>query len=194
MNKLSKNKKIRRLAESAIMLALSAILAEVAVIKLGFGGSVTLFSQLPVVVISYRYGVKWGILTGFALSCIQLLFGLENFSYVSGIAAYIILLFADYIIAFTSLGLGGLFRGKVKNQAVSLALGGALVSVIRFVCHFVSGVTIWQEYAGDMPVWKYSLTYNGGYMLPELILTVIGALVVGSVFELTAEEIRVRKR
>ena len=190
----TKKDKIRRLVESALMLALSTILAELAVIKFPFGGSVTIFSQVPMVALSYRYGVKWGVFASLAMGVIQLMFGLENFSYVNGIDAYLILIFADYIIAFGALGLGGMFRNKIKNPAVSLALGGAVVSVIRFVCHFISGVTIWGDYSnGAKSVWQYSLEYNGGYMLPELIITVVGCAVIASLFDLSSKEIKIRK-
>lgn len=195
MNQLTKTQKIRRLAESAIMLALSTILAELAVIEFPFGGSVTVFSQVPMVVISYRYGIKWGIFSGLTMGIIQMLFGMGNFAYVSGIVAYLILIFADYIIAFGALGLGGMFKNKIKNSAAALALGGAVVSVIRFVCHFISGVTIWGDYSGGaQAVWEYSLEYNAGYMLPELIITVVGCVVLASVFDLYSPEIKVRKR
>ena len=185
---------IQKLAECAIMLALAVVLNEFTPFKLPFGGSVTFFSQLPIVIVSYRHGLKWGLLTGFAMGVIEMLFGLENFSYVTGIAAYLILILADYVIAFSALGLGGLFRKSIRNQALSLAAGGALVSVIRFVCHFVSGVTIWGGYAEDTPVAIYSLTYNGSYMLPELIITVIGALVLGSLLDFRSARIRALRR
>lgn len=190
---MTENKRIssiQKLAECAIMLALAVVLNEFTPIKLPFGGAVTFFSQLPIVVISYRHGLRWGLLTGLAMGVIEMLFGLENFSYVTGIAAYLILIFADYVIAFSALGLGGVFRKTIKNQALSLAAGGALVSVIRFLCHFISGVTIWGGYAEDTPVAIYSLTYNGSYMLPELIITVIGALVLGSLIDFRSARLR----
>ena len=105
MTNLTKKQKNRRLAESALMLALSTILAELAVFSLPFGGSVTLFSQVPVILVSYRYGVKWGLTTGLAMSIIQLIFGIQNFSYVSGMAAFLILALCDYLIAFSALAL-----------------------------------------------------------------------------------------
>ena len=195
MKDLSKKQKVRRIAESAIMLALATILSELAVVKFPFGGRVTIFSQVPLIVISYRYGVKWGVYTGLASGLVQMLFGMGNFSYVSGIAAYLILIFADYIIAFGALGLGGMFRNKIKNPGISLSVGGAVVSVIRFICHFISGVTIWGDYSnGAEAVWKYSLEYNGGYMLPELIITVAGCAIIASMFDLTSEEIRIRNK
>ncbi len=194
MNNLTKKDKTRRLAESALMVALATILAELAVIKFPFGGSVTLFSQLPIVVLSYRYGMKWGLVTGFTMSLLQMVFGAANFSYVSGITSYLILAFVDYIVAFTALGLGGMFKNTVKKQAVALGLGGAVTSLIRYACHIVSGVTIWKEYAGDTPVLEYSITYNGGYMIPELIITVIGAVIIGSIFDFSSNEIKALKK
>lgn len=199
MNNLTKKQKTIRLVETAIMIALSTILAEFTVIKFPYGGSVTIFSQVPMVVISYRYGVKWGLFAGLSMGIIQMLFGMENFSYVSGLPAYLVLILADYIIAFGSLGLGGMFRnifGKngVKGSIISLTLGGAVVSVIRFLCHFISGVTIWGDYSGGAKsVWMYSLTYNAGYMIPELIITVIGCVAIASIFNISSQEIRVRK-
>ena len=195
MKDLTKKQKVRRIAESAIMLALATILSELAVVKFPFGGSVTIFSQVPLVVISYRYGIKWGAFTGLAMGLIQMLFGLGNFAYVSGISAYLILILADYIIAFGALGLGGMFRNKIKSPVIPMALGGAVVSAIRFICHFISGVTIWGDYTnGAQAVWQYSLEYNGGYMLPELIITVVGCLVLASMFDLTSPEIRIRHK
>ena len=191
---LTKKEKTRRLVESALMLALSTLLAEFAIIEFPFGGSVTIFSQVPMVFISYRYGIKWGAFAGLCMGIIQMLFGMGNFAYVSGIAAYLILIFADYIIAFGALGFGGMFKNKIKNTVIAIGLGGAVVSVIRFICHFISGVTIWGDYAeGAQAVWEYSFTYNAGYMIPELIITVVGCVVLASVFDLNSKEIRVRK-
>ncbi len=194
MNDKKKISTVQMLAESAIMLALSVALNELTPIQFPFGGSVTFFSQLPILVIGYRYGIKQGLLTGFTMGIVEMLFGLKNFSYVTGIKGYLILVLADYIVAFSVLGLGAMFKKKIKNQALALASAGAVVSVLRFICHFISGVTIWGGYAEDQPVWLYSLTYNGGYMLPELILTVVGALAVGSLLDLDSPKIKALKR
>ncbi len=195
MNKSTKNQKIRKIAETAIMLALATILSELAVVKLPFGGSVTFFSQVPMIVISYRYGIKWGAFSGLVMGAIQMFFGMGNFSYVSGIAAYLILIFADYIIAFGVLGFGGMFRNRIKNDAVALAIGGGVVSLIRFICHFISGVTIWGDYSnGSMGAVWYSFTYNGSYMLPELIITVIGCAVIGGIFDIRSPQIKAKIR
>ena len=194
MNNLTKKQKIRRIVETALMLALSTILSEFAIIKIPAGGSVTIFSQVPMVVISYRYGVKWGIFSGLTMGVIQTILGMNNFYYVKGIVAYLAVFMLDYIIAFGALGLGGMFEKIAKKQPVSLALGGAVVSVIRFLCHFISGVTVWADYTnGAKEVCLYSLSYNGGYMLPELIITVIGCAALGALFDFKSPDMKILK-
>lgn len=187
---MSKSQKIRRLVESGLMIALSTVLSLIPVIEFPFGGSVTIFSQVPVVLIGYRYGVSWGVKTGLVYGLIQMLFGLSNFSYVTGLFAYAILIFADYVVAFAALGLGGVFKKTIKNQSVSIALGATAASLVRYLCHFISGVTIWGDSAGDLPVWKYSLEYNGSYMIPELIITVVGVVVITLLFDITSDNIK----
>lgn len=191
MNKSITN--TRKIVESALMIALSVILCELTVFKFPFGGSVTFFGQLPIIILSYRYGVKWGLFSGFTMSVFEFIFGLENLSYVAGLKSIVILIIADYLVAFTCLGLGGMFKKVIKNQGVALALGGTVVSLLRYLCHFVSGITIWQAYAGDMPVWKYSLSYNGSYMIPELIITVLGALLISLVLDFSKPDL-IRKK
>lgn len=188
--------KTRRLTETAIMLALAVALSYVQVYTLPMGGSITLFSQVPIIIIGYRYGAKWGLSTGIIYGLLEMVLqGLGNFAYVKGFVAYLILILADYVLAFMSLGLGGaLFKKAIKNQPVALGLGAFVGSALRFICHFVSGVTIWGEYAdGWKAVWVYSLAYNGSYMLVEAIISVIGVVALGLIFNFNKENI-VKKR
>lgn len=186
----------KKLTETAIMLALAVLLSYVTVFQAPMGGSITAFSQVPIVIIGYRYGFKWGAGTGVIYGVLEMLLqGLGNFAYVKGFAAYLILILADYVVAFACLGIGGaLFRKVIKNQTLALALGGAVASLLRFICHFISGVTIWGEYAdGWKSVWAYSFGYNGYYMLFEGILTVIGVVVLSLVLDFNSPNL-IRKR
>lgn len=186
----------QKLTETAIMIALATLLSYVTIFTAPMGGSITAFSQVPIVIIGYRYGFKWGAGTGVIHGILQMLLqGLGNFAYVKGIGAYIILIFADYVVAFACLGIGGaLFKKAVKNQTLALALGGAFASLFRFICHFISGVTIWGEYAdGWQSVWAYSFGYNGFYMLFEGIITVVGVVVLSLVLDFNSPTL-IRKR
>lgn len=187
----------RRLTETAIMIALAVALSYVQIFSLRMGGSVTLFSQVPIIIIGYRYGWKWGCVTGVIYGLLEMLLqGLGNFSYVKGIGAYLILIFADYVVAFMVLGLGGgLFKKVVSNQSVALGLGALVASALRFLCHFISGVTIWGEYAdGWKSVWVYSLGYNGSYMAAEAAISVIGVVLLSLVLDFNKTDLKKKKK
>lgn len=192
----SQIKTTRRLTETAIMLALAVGLSYIKFFELPMGGTITLFSQVPIILIGYRYGAKWGISTGVIYGILQMLLqGLGNFAYVKGIVSYLILIFADYVVAFMCLGLGGaMFKKAIKNQTVALGLGAFAASLLRFLCHFISGVTIWGEYAnGWKSVWVYSFTYNGSYMAIEALLSIVVVVVLSLALDFTKPNL-IRKR
>ena len=176
------------LAESAMMVALSIaifVVSDFIPWPYAYGGGFSLFGQVPIILVSYRHGIKNGLAASMALAIFEMIMGYKNFAYVSGIVAYLIVALADYIVAFGCLGLGGIFRDRLRNQSAELALGGAVVCVIRFICHFISGVTIWSGYCPEgMAVAWYSFIYNGSYMAIELILTVIGLIAIGKIINL----------
>lgn len=180
MSKTQSQNLTKRLVISAVFIAVSIVLNELTPIKFPFGGSVTVFSMVPLALLGWTYGIKWGLTCGAVMGTLDMLIGgLQNFSWVSGIVAYLILIFADYFVAFGVMGFAGIFKNKIKNQTVAFGLGAGVACVLRFICHFISGVTIWADYTdGWVGAWIYSLTYNGGYMLPELIITVVGCCVV----------------
>ncbi|MBR3988155.1 MAG: energy-coupled thiamine transporter ThiT [Clostridia bacterium] len=175
----TKKKRGLMIAESAIMLALGTALSLVTFFHLPAGGSVTPFSMLPVLIIAYRYGMKWGFGVGAIYGLIQMVLGMSALSYATNAVAAICIILFDYVVAFGVLGFGGLFR-KLNNQAVGFSLGVIIACVLRFLCHFITGITVWADYAeGVWGVVIYSLTYNGSYMLPELVITTaVGALLM----------------
>ena len=184
-------KKSQRLTETAIMIALGFILSMLKIIDMPFGGSVTAFSMLPVIVIAYRYGTAWGLLSGFAASLLQMLMGLKNLTYATSPAAGIAIVMLDYIVAFAVMGLGGIFKGKIKDQGLSLAAGTLVVCVLRYLCHVISGCTVWEGVS--IPTSDgllYSLVYNCAYMVPETIVTIVGAYYAGKVFTLSSEQMK----
>ena len=115
--KLTQKQLTRRMTVSAVFIALSLVLNILTPIKWPFGGSVTVFSMVPLALIGWCYGIGWGFLSGAVMGVLNMVIdGLSNFSYVSGIVAYLILIFADYFIAFGVIGLAGLFRNKIENR------------------------------------------------------------------------------
>lgn len=169
--------KTRTLVECALMIALGTVLANIKIYELPNGGSVTLFSMLPFILISFRHGVKWGLFTGFVNSLLQMLLGFWA-PPTPGLLPLVGMILLDYVLAFTLLGLAGAIANPFHNRMLGVAVGSAAVCAIRFVCSFLSGVLIWGNLSDGLPAWIYSLTYNGSYMLPETILTTIAAVLI----------------
>lgn len=179
-----KNKKLVALVEGALMVALATILSFIQVFKLPWGGAITLLSMLPIVIFSIRRGVKMGLIASFAYSLIQFLQGIIGdglFGWGLTPVALIACIFLDYIIAFTVLGLAGIFG----NKNLASMIGGTVLAIcLRYVSHVISGAAvfhsagkIWDAFSTDNE-WLYSLIYNGCYMLPELVFTVIAAVIL----------------
>ena len=107
----------KRLVISAVFIAVSIVLNELTPIKFPFGGSVTVFSMVPLALLGWTYGIKWGLVCGAVMGTLDMLIGgLQNFSWVSGILAYLILIFADYFVAFGVMGLSGMFKYFVISR------------------------------------------------------------------------------
>ena len=186
----TKKKRLLMIAESAIMLALATALSMITFFSLPAGGSVTPFSMLPILIIAYRYGTKWGLGVGAIYGLIQMVLGLSALSYATNAWAAVCIILFDYVVAFGVLGFGGLFR-KAKNQAIGFSSGVIVACVLRFLCHFLTGITVWADYAdGVWPVVIYSLTYNGSYMLPELIITIAVGAVLMSFLDFRSEKLQ----
>ncbi len=212
------NTKTRRLTESAMLIAVSIVLellAKTFIPEQPFGGQLTIVSMLPIVLISYRHGVKWGLLAGVCYAFIEMVIGLRTISaaflpssddYMGALA--FLMLFLDYLVAFTILGIGGCFRSCIKKPGVSLMMGSLVALGGRYLSHIVSGYILygaWAEYfftQEGFPAWGaqlvaalspnmlslvYSLVYNGMYMIPEMILTAIVALFLGNVKQIVTK-------
>ena len=183
-----------RLTESAIMLAFATVLSMIKVVQMPHGGSVTAAAMLPLILVAYRYGTVWGLFTGFAASVLQMFLGLNNLSYATSAMAGVAIVMLDYIVAYTATGLGGIFRRKF-DQPTALGLGAFVVCVLRYACHVWSGCTVWEGLAvptGEALIG--SLSYNAVYMVPETIITVTAAVLIGRMIDFSKPEIATLSR
>ncbi len=168
--------KIVRLSESGIMLAFAVVLSILKLVDLPYGGSITICSMLPIALIAYRYGTRWGLLTAFAFSLIQMLDGMKNLQYATSFGALMAIMLLDYIVAFMVLGLCGIFRNKIRSQSGAVTAGIVLACVLRYICHVISGCTVWAGVSiPDAAALWYSIVYNATYMVPETLVCVVGA-------------------
>lgn len=159
------------LCECALMVALAVILD----LALRFaqwpnGGSVSACA-IPIIFLSYRRGWKWGLVSGFVLSGVQMALGFWA-PPARTFLAFLAVVFLDYILAFTVLGAAELFAKPFRHKIFAYGFGAFTVSMLRFACSFFSGLLIWPVPDGiGMPHYLYSLVYNGGYMIPNALIT-----------------------
>ena len=185
---------LKVLTECAMLVALSCVLSIFPKFKfLAYGGSITFCSMLPIILISYRRGIKWGLLSGLVLAIFQMLTGFSAAG-INLFSVFMIVIF-DYLAAFTVLGFGGMFKGKFNNVGKELALGSLAVLLLRLLSYIISGFFVWGEYAewffeqmgelgqtiianvhGNLFPLLYSVVYNASYMIPEIIITVVVSL------------------
>ncbi len=206
--------KTKKLTESAMLLALAIVLELVAKMFIPpqpFGGQITLVSMLPVVLISYRHGVSWGLVSGFCYALLEMVLGAGTV-----IAAFqpgyfgdgvlilnaITMCVLDYLVAFTVLGIGGCFRNRIQDNGLALMAGSVAALGARYLAHIGSGYILFSGYAEwfftqeGFPTWgpmlveklspqllaiTYSVVYNGMFMIPELFLTTYAALLIAKI-------------
>jgi thiamine transporter len=145
--------------------------------------------MLPILLLSYRHGVRWGLGGGLVYGVLQQLLGLNNLSYFTTWQSVLAIILLDYVVAFTVVGLGGIFRRVTERQNLALVSGALLVCVLRYLCHVVSGATVWAGLSiPDGAAIAYSLIYNATYMIPETIVLVAVAYYLGSVLDFRREQ------
>ncbi len=178
--KQNAKKRIYSLTLSALFVALATALSFIKIYELPLGGSVTLFSMLPIIVLCFMVDKKWSIGAAFCYALLQLLFGITLDGMLGwGLTplALVGAILLDYLIPFTVLGLAFIFG---KKNIFTISLGTVFVLVLRFLCHLLSGVIIFDIWCEWDNVFLYSFIYNGSFMLPELLLTTIGAVIIFS--------------
>lgn len=218
---MKKSENTKKLMVSAMMLAIATVLAVVCefipFLNLPFGGGFTVASMLPIVLVSYMYGIGWGLGCGFTYAVIQMLIGMKTVSaffmpsdenFAGSVVSALCICLIDYVLAYTVLGLGGLFR-KMKNKTVAIVLGVVVALALRYLMHIISGYiffSAWAEwffsqegffsigsvildtFSGKALSLIYSIFYNGLFMLPEIVLTAIIAVPVSRIPQIKKSE------
>lgn len=208
------NLKTKRITESAMLLAVAIVLELVSkmfIPEMPFGGQVTLVSMLPVVLISYRHGVKWGLVAGVTYALLEMALGAKTVAaafqpgyFGDGIMLLnaFIMCVLDYLVAFTVLGLGGIFRDRIEKPGTALLAGSLVALGARYLAHIASGYILfagWAEWfftQEGFPAWgaalvealspealglTYSVVYNGFYMIPEIVFTMIASVLLARI-------------
>ena len=168
---------------AAVCIALAFGLSYIRLFKAPYGGSITLFSILPIALYSYMFGIRKGVMCGFIYGLLQ---SVQD-PWVVHPIQYIL----DYPLAFAMVGLcGGLFRklflrltqipDRVRDS-IALSLGILAGVCLRYFCHVISGAVYFGEYAADYGfgnAWTYSFTYNALYVFPDGAISILGAFLL----------------
>ena len=147
---------------SALLVALATGLGMLKLFEMPYGGTVTVFSMLPIVLCGYFLGTRRGVMAGMCVGLLNLIFG----PYI----IHPIQLLVDYPFAFGALGLAGICR----NQKNGLAKGYLFGLIGRYVCAVISGIVFFGAYAPEgFNAVSWSLFYNFTYLAAEGVLTII---------------------
>ncbi|MFA6861815.1 MAG: energy-coupled thiamine transporter ThiT [Bacilli bacterium] len=187
------SKSVSQITISAMMLALAVILCVAVKYLPGFsfpnGGTVSI-AMVPLVFCALICGPFWGVFIGVAFAVIDMALDGGAFGY------HWLCILLDYVFAFGGVGLASIFRKPFFEKKVYAPIVGMLISgLFRFVCSFFSGCIVWSQLsdfsgknlAPDFSAGGiiYSITYNGGYILPSIALSVfVIALVAKPIFNL----------
>jgi len=204
-----KQNRVVTLVTSAMLIALGtavSFLSEmIPFLNLPWGGTITAASLLPVVLISYLYGLGWGLGSAFLFSLLQMAIGFRTVSALflpssdayMGVFCALCILLLDYVLAFTAVGLGGIFRKKLSLSR-ALVWGCVFALSLTYLFHTVSGAIFYgawadwffgessfsalslsafilENFSGIGLAVLYSVIYNGLYMIPEILITSFAA-------------------
>ena len=108
-----RNTKVKIVTECAMMVALAFALSCAKLFEMPLGGSVTVASMLPIMLIGVKYGSPIGLSCAFIyslLQCLQALLTGNVFPYCETSTTLVVCVLFDYLVPFTILGFSGIFR------------------------------------------------------------------------------------
>ncbi len=170
---MKKHNTVKCIVICAVMVALSTVVGLFPLSSpFPYGGSITIGSLVPLILTAYLLGPKWGIMSAFCYSLIQLALGVgEVAGWGLSAGVFVGCLLLDYVLAYTSVAVAAFFR---KGKPWTIVPAAICACFARFVCHFISGALffgMWAQDGFDSITW--ALVYNGGYMLPEGIICAV---------------------
>lgn len=175
----------RTISFAAICVALSFALSYIRIFKMPMGGSITFASTLPIMLFSYMYGSRKGVLAGLIYGALQAI----QDPWILHPAQFLL----DYGVAFAGIGVAGCIKdfGLFKNNPrAQFSVGAVIAGALRFISHFFSGAfafgSFGADYAKEFGIsalnnpYVYSLLYQTMYVIPDLLIVIIIGVILFS--------------
>lgn len=161
---------------AAVCIAMSFALSYIRFFRLPQGGSITFVSALPLILYSYMFGIKKGVMAGLIYGILQAI----QDPYILHPLQFIL----DYPVAFAMIGLAGIFRFApfLKNKIIlQFVFGTILYSILRYACHVVTGIIVFDIYAAEgFNAVAWGFLYNLFVFADVAIVIVAGTLMLSS--------------
>ena len=137
------------------------------------GGSIGI-AMLPILFLCFKRGFKAGMLSAIALTFLQMLGGV--YAIASEWYLVILQILLDYVLAYPVVAFAGVFYKKFHNSSNKikwLITGTVFGGLLKLLCHYLAGVIFWGSscpdgFFGGPAI--FSLVYNGGFMVPNIII------------------------
>ncbi|GHV30202.1 hypothetical protein FACS189481_4120 [Clostridia bacterium] len=145
----------------------------------------TLFSMVPIVCASIKHGPRFGVSLGVCYGLFKLLMGFGRFIALGAMNFWLSVLL-DYLLSYGAIGLAGVFLNsvskKTKNLRMKVSFCVLSVFSLRFLAHTLAGVLVWNSLLAGGNNWgrifMSSALYNLSYLIPEMLLTMLGTRVI----------------
>ena len=176
--KSSKENNTKSLTYAGICIAVSYALSYIKLFDGPQGSSVTLLSMLPILLYSYMFGTKKGVIAGLVYGILQALQDPQIYQPLQ--------VMLDYPIAFAGLGLAGMFKNNKLfkgKKILEFVFGIFVAGLFRYVAHVLSGYFVfysYAEWAGMSDPLLYSIVYNTGVLIDMALDLVAGFLLLSS--------------
>lgn len=166
----SKDDKLVVWIEAGIFASLAFVIA---LLPKGIGPIKAELGMIPIVILSYRRGLKTGVLSGFLWGIIKVATG--KFTMLS-----VLQVLVEYIFAYAVAGLSGVGWKKLKEQISADKWRSAFITIgwstffavfIKYFVHFIAGAIYWGIYAPEgMNPFYYSFIVNGSAGLATFVV------------------------
>lgn len=165
----------RSIVYASVTIAMSFALSYIRFLELPQGGSITFASLLPLMVYSYMFGIRKGVVAGIIYGFLQFI--------QSPWFYHPIQFLLDYPIAFGAIGLTAILKetNVLKGKApVQFALGALVAVTLRYLSHVVSGIFVFGSADPNYGAVAWSFLYNAFTFADLAVCLVAGCALFAS--------------